>query len=248
RSIATPGHTDAHAAFSVHVEDGSAAYAFTGGSLLLGATGRSDLLGRDKAEGLARQQHWSVRRMARLLAPETRIMPTHGFGSFCVAGSPVSSGDTVADQLSVNPAYLLGERVAVARRRLPHVAVTCADGRSLPYPDQSFDLVLQFTMFSSILDQGLCYTVANEMRRVLRPGGLLLWYDFWLNPTNRQTRGIRPREIRQYFPDSQYVFERITLAPPLTNHLVPFSWVAALSLERLGIFNTHYLAAIRPNR
>jgi len=109
RSITTPGHTDAHAAFSVHVEDGSAAYAFTGGSLLLGATGRSDLLGRDKAEGLARQQYWSVRRMARLLAPETRIMPTHGFGSFCVAGSPVSSGDTVADQLSINPAYLLGE-------------------------------------------------------------------------------------------------------------------------------------------
>ncbi|HOU40116.1 MAG TPA: class I SAM-dependent methyltransferase [Promineifilum sp.] len=153
-----------------------------------------------------------------------------------------------ADAGRLHGTDLLGERVAVARRRLPHVAVTCADGRSLPYPDQSFDLVLQFTMFSSILDQGLCYTVANEMRRVLRPGGLLLWYDFWLNPTNRQTRGIRPREIRQYFPDSQYVFERITLAPPLTNHLVPFSWVAALSLERLGIFNTHYLAAIRPNR
>ncbi len=153
-----------------------------------------------------------------------------------------------ADAERLHGTDLLAERVSVARRRLPHVAVTCADGRSLPYPDRSFDLVLQFTMFSSILDRGLCYTVANEMRRVLRPGGLILWYDFWLNPTNKQTRGIRPREVRQYFPDSQYAFERITLAPPLTNRLVPFSWVAALSLERLSIFNTHYLAAIRPNR
>lgn len=143
---------------------------------------------------------------------------------------------------------LLADRVAIARTRLPFVAITCADGRRLPYPDGAFDLLLQFTMFSSILDKALCYTVANEMRRVLKPGGLILWYDFWLNPVNRQTRGIRPREVREYFPDSQYSFERVTLAPPLTNRLVPLSWVGALSLERIGIFNTHYLAAIRPNR
>ena len=142
---------------------------------------------------------------------------------------------------------LLAGRVAIARHRLPHVAITCADGRQLPYPDRSFDLVLQFTVFSSILDEALCYTVANEMRRVLRPGGLILWYDFWLNPLNKQTRGIRPREVRAYFPDSQYSFERITLAPPLARRLVPRSWLGALSLERIGIFNSHYLAAIRPN-
>ena len=86
------------------------------------------------------------------------------------------------------------------------------------------------------------------MRRVLKPGGLILSYDFWLNPLNRQTRGIRPKEIREYFPDSQYSFERITLAPPLAGRLVPLSWTGALTLEALGIFNTHYLAAIRPNR
>jgi hypothetical protein len=36
----------------------------------------------------------------------------------------------------------------------------------------------------------------------------------WLNPTNPQTRGIRPAEIRRLFPDCKYHFERITLTPP----------------------------------
>ncbi len=141
---------------------------------------------------------------------------------------------------------LLAERVAAARRLLPHVTITCADGRRLPYPDATFDLVLQFTMFSSILDKALCYTVANEMRRVLKPDGLVLWYDFWLNPLNKQTRGIRPAEIREYFPNSRYSFERITLAPPLARRLAPRSWPGAQLLEATRLLNTHYLAAIQP--
>ena len=153
-----------------------------------------------------------------------------------------------ADAERLHGTDLLAERVAAAHRRLPHVAVTCADGGRLPYGDESFDLLLQFTMFSSILDQALCYTVANEMRRVLKPGGLILWYDFWLNPLNRHTRGIRPREIRSYFPNSQYSFERITLAPPLSRRLVPLSWAGAVALEATSILNTHYLVAIRPYR
>ena len=153
-----------------------------------------------------------------------------------------------ADAERLHGTDLLAERVTAAHRRLPHVAVTCADGGRLPYGDESFDLLLQFTMFSSILDQALCYTVANEMRRVLKPGGLILWYDFWLNPLNRHTRGIRPPEIRGYFPNSQYSFERITLAPPLSRRLVPLSWAGAVALEATSILNTHYLVAIRPYR
>jgi glyoxylase-like metal-dependent hydrolase (beta-lactamase superfamily II)/rhodanese-related sulfurtransferase len=114
RAIDSPGHTDAHASYSLQVEGRSISHAFTGGSLLLGATGRSDLLGLDRAEALARQQYWSVRRMARLLGGQARIMPTHGFGSYCVAGTSTPSGETVEQQLAVNPAYLLDEEEFVA--------------------------------------------------------------------------------------------------------------------------------------
>ncbi|WP_374686259.1 class I SAM-dependent methyltransferase [Promineifilum sp.] len=145
-------------------------------------------------------------------------------------------------------ADILADRLETAHGRLPHVAISGANGGQLPYADDSFDVVLQFTVFSSILDKHVCYTVASEMRRVLRPGGLILWYDFWLNPLNKQTRGIRRQEVRDYFPDCRVRFDRITLAPPLARRLAPVSWPAALCVEALGLFNTHYLAAIRPIR
>lgn len=141
---------------------------------------------------------------------------------------------------------LLSERAGVAHERLPHLSISCASGAFLPYPDRSFDIALQFTVFSSILDRGICYTVANEMRRVLRPGGAILWYDFWINPINKQTRGIRPAEIREYFPGCRIDFDRVTLAPPLARRLVPITWFGALLLEKLRILNTHYFAIIRP--
>jgi hypothetical protein len=76
---------------------------------------------------------------------------------------------------------------------------------------------------------------------------MILTYDFWLNPTNPQTRGIRPAEIKQLFPNCSYEFHRITLAPPITRKLAPISWGLCLFLESLKIFNTHYLVAIRPH-
>ncbi len=84
------------------------------------------------------------------------------------------------------------------------------------------------------------------MEILRKPGGMILWYDYWLNPTNPQTRGVRPAEIRRLFPGCRLEFHRITLAPPLARLLVPLSWTLAHILEKLRIFNSHYLVAIRP--
>lgn len=141
---------------------------------------------------------------------------------------------------------LLFDRVDVAKHHLPFLSLTCADGQYLPFPDKGFDIVLQYTVFSSILDEQIKANLAREMCRILKPNGLILWYDFWVNPTNLHTRGIRPTEIRHLFPRSQYQFRRITLAPPFARQVVPFSWLLAQFLEKLAFFNTHYLVAIRP--
>lgn len=151
-----------------------------------------------------------------------------------------------ADPRRLHGVDLLAERVAAAHDRLPHLAINCASGAALPYADHSFDLVLQFTLFSSILDRAIGYTVASEMIRVLRPGGAILWYDFWINPLNKQTRGIRPDKIRDYYPGCRFSFDRITLAPPIARRLVPLSWFGASVLEKLKLLNTHYFAVIRP--
>jgi hypothetical protein len=62
---------------------------------------------------------------------------------------------------------------------------------------------------------------------------MILWYDFWLNPSNLQTKGFRPAEIKRLFPTCRFEFQRLTLAPPLARRLVPFSWLLAALLEKL---------------
>jgi ubiquinone/menaquinone biosynthesis C-methylase UbiE len=141
---------------------------------------------------------------------------------------------------------LLSDRLQQAHTDYPLFPLACCDAQQLPFPADLFEIVLQFTALSSILDDNIKKNVAAEMCRVAKPDGLIIWYDFWLNPTNPQTRGIRPAEIRRLFPNCKYQFYRVTLAPPLTRKLAPISWGLCLFLESLKIFNTHYLVAIRP--
>jgi SAM-dependent methyltransferase len=144
-------------------------------------------------------------------------------------------------------ADLLFHRVAAGRESIPNIPLFCANGEELPYISHCFDLILQFTVFSSILDQSLKTGMAKEMLRLLRrPDGIILWYDFWLNPTNKQTRGIRPKEIRALFPGCRFTFRKVTLAPPIARRVVPTSWILAAILEKIMIFNSHYLVLIRP--
>lgn len=149
-----------------------------------------------------------------------------------------------ATPAALHGADLLPDRVLCAHMRLPHLPLTCADGQYLPYATGAFDLVLQCTAFSSILDNTIKINLAREMLRVLKPTGMIVWYDFWFNPTNAHTRGIRPTEIRRLFQNCQLEFCRVTLAPPLARRLVPFSWLLCAGLEKLKVFNTHYLVAI----
>jgi hydroxyacylglutathione hydrolase len=114
--LATPGHTRHHQSFLARVPGESAAL-FSGGSLLLGTVGRTDLVDPLLALQLAGAQ-WDSARDQAALDPATLLLPTHGFGSFC-AGAAVAtpegdgSAPTVGGQLGVNPA-LTGDRAGFA--------------------------------------------------------------------------------------------------------------------------------------
>lgn len=142
---------------------------------------------------------------------------------------------------------LLHPRLIEAHHKLPSSPIATADRQYLPYTADSFDLALQFTAFSSILDNQIKLNMAADILRVLKPEGYIIWYDFWLNPTNKQTRGIHPTEIRHLFPNCSFDFHKITLAPPIARKVVPVSWGLAVFLESLKIFNSHFLVLIRKN-
>jgi len=142
---------------------------------------------------------------------------------------------------------LLPDRVTRARRLCPPaVSIQCASAAELPFSDARFDLVLQATVFTSILDPDLKRRVANEMMRVVRPEGLILWYDYHVNnPWNHDVRGVKRQEIAQLFPGCRIELERITLLPPLTRVLARYSYLGCYLLEKLPPLCTHYLGVIR---
>jgi glyoxylase-like metal-dependent hydrolase (beta-lactamase superfamily II)/rhodanese-related sulfurtransferase len=112
RVLATPGHTFSHLAYVVEA-GGEVAGVFTGGSLLFGATGRTDLLGPASTTALTRAQWASARRLARDLPDAAPVFPTHGFGSFCAASqSPAAqalTSSTIGQEKLANPALTLDE-------------------------------------------------------------------------------------------------------------------------------------------
>jgi glyoxylase-like metal-dependent hydrolase (beta-lactamase superfamily II)/rhodanese-related sulfurtransferase len=114
RVVHTPGHTFTHLAYVLEDDAQRVHGVFTGGSLLYGATGRPDLLGMQHAETLARHQFASARRLAATLPGGTPVFPTHGFGSFCAAGTAHGSSSTVADECRSNPALTQDEDAFVA--------------------------------------------------------------------------------------------------------------------------------------
>ena len=112
RPVHTPGHTPEHTSY-VFVLDGEPVAAFSGGSLLVGAAGRSDLLGPERAHQMAVLQWGSITRLASL-PDAVGLYPTHGHGSFCSAGSAGRSTSTIGEERATSPvlAYDDGLRFA----------------------------------------------------------------------------------------------------------------------------------------
>jgi rhodanese-related sulfurtransferase len=100
RALSTPGHTDEHLSFLL-LDGPRELGIFTGGSLIVGSAARTDLLGADRAEELARAQYRSLRRLAEL-PDATAVWPTHGAGSFCSAPPGAERTTTIAAQKQAN--------------------------------------------------------------------------------------------------------------------------------------------------
>lgn len=105
RAVHTPGHTPHHTSYALESSVGPVAL-FTGGCLLVGAVGRTDLVSPDLTESLTHSQYRSVHRLAREYADPTTVGPTHGAGSFCSGGSVTETVSTIGDEKRQNPVLL----------------------------------------------------------------------------------------------------------------------------------------------
>jgi len=108
-AMATPGHTPGHLSYVLRTGEGAPVAVFTGGSLLYGAVGRTDLIGPDQTVALTRAQYRSVRRLAGDLPDPVAVYPTHGFGSFCSATPTSGSSSTIGAERVSNIALTSDE-------------------------------------------------------------------------------------------------------------------------------------------
>ncbi len=103
RVLDTPGHTDTHLTYVVSDRSGEPPAVFSGGSLLYGSVGRTDLLGDDRTDDLTREQWRSARMLAQVL--------------------PDDAAHVVADRVLGVVLAVLDQGLAPAGIHLHHLAV-----------------------------------------------------------------------------------------------------------------------------
>lgn len=120
QAVATPGHTPEHISYTLYEPTQTVPNAlFSGGSLLSGNAGRTDLLGPAMTLTLTRQQYHSLRRLLDTLPGQVRVYPTHGAGSFCMAsGSTPARSTTIAQERLASPAALAKDEEDFVQRQM----------------------------------------------------------------------------------------------------------------------------------
>jgi SAM-dependent methyltransferase len=138
------------------------------------------------------------------------------------------------------------DRLEKAREALPEASLLEADAAELPFRDGAFDIVVQLTVLSSIIDGDVRVLAAREMTRVLARGGAIVSYDMRTVAPGSSVIPISAGELHRLFPDAQTDVRSLTLAPPLARLLDPTVPRLAALLAGLPWLRTHQLALVRP--
>jgi len=119
------------------------------------------------------------------LAKRTRFVldhcpPGRGLDVGCGTGALAARLSAAGYEMTgVDPS---GGMLDVLRSRAPEVRAVKASGTSLPFPDDSFDLVLSVAVMHHVADPEDVRRALAEMVRVARPSGRILVWDH--NPRN----------------------------------------------------------------
>ena len=101
-------------------------------------------------------------------------------------------------------------------------------------------------MFSSILDDQNRYKVANEIIRLLKPNGIIMYYDVrYNNPTNKNLKAVKRKQLFKLFPNMKKELLSVTLLPYLSRKLGILNNPFYFLLSKISFLRTHYIGIIK---
>jgi ubiquinone/menaquinone biosynthesis C-methylase UbiE len=130
----------------------------------------------------------------------------------------------------------------------PQVNLAQADAARTEFPDETFDIVSLFTVFSSV-SKTMQQQVAHEVDRVLKVGGVVLWYDMrFRNPANPHVHPVSRASLSRMFPGYEIELLSATLVPQLARHLPLCDKLFPL-LYAVPFLHTHWAGVLqKPSR
>lgn len=218
---------------------------------------------RDRLEAVYREllsdeskERWSESNPGNLAILAERVRWTHELlsraptktdGMILDLGS--GGNTTLTPQLDAGTVARIGVDLLFERLQQASMGVAlglvCADGVALPFPDETFDVVALFTVFSSVGDRGTCARIATEVTRVLKHGGSVVWYDVrYRNPANPNLRPQRRRTVEALFPRLRADWRSITVLPPVARRLGRFTRIIYPALAALPPLRSHLLGVL----
>ena len=164
-ALATPGHTRDHHSYVLE-ESGTQAALFSGGSLMVGTVGRTDLCGPDLAEPLAHEMFRGLRRFDDLPA-SLAVYPTHGAGSFCSAPGASQRTSTIGHERATNPLFSIGDEDRFVERLVAGFGTFPSYFARLPELNR-----LGPTRYDSLPE--LAQLTTNDVQRHLESGAVIV--------------------------------------------------------------------------
>jgi SAM-dependent methyltransferase len=137
------------------------------------------------------------------------------------------------------------EHIQGAQHVLAHLDARCGDVRSLTFEAASYDLVFQRAVLSSIPAHAERRVMANEMARMLKPGGIAVSYEVRGASGRAKIRPVRANELAALFPGFTLEARRVTLNPLLARALASRSWLLCELLETIPLLRTYELVLLR---
>lgn len=140
------------------------------------------------------------------------------------------------------------DAIESAREQFHHAEFVVASADDVPLDAGSVDVVVARVLFSSLPSAPLEMRVANEIGRVLKPGGSLAWLDIrYGNPFNRSVHGMSAARISRLFPGWHAELQAAGLLPPIARRLGPRAVSIYPLLSSIGPFRSHLVGRlIRP--